>query len=185
MLTSWSKTVTHPRSRFPALSFRRTIRHGLEQFPIVKILELTCGRELTPYSQPFKVVTDSFICSINPLSHTLPTLQSMMSIESVPYGRRLPVTVIDNLAQSEPNRICFSISQNDEDISQGFRDITCKQYANAINHAARWLDMSVNNSKGAPFEVIGYEGPNDLRYAILAVAAVKVEKQVRSVQYLP
>lgn len=93
-------------------------------------------------------------------------------------GKRLIVATIDALVESNPDRVCFSIPQDDRDLSKGFRDITCRQFANAINHAAHWLESTLPTPDNTSFEVIGYQGPNDLRYPILAVAAAKVGKQV-------
>jgi hypothetical protein len=90
---------------------------------------------------------------------------------------------IDEQARSRPNDVFFSLPQDDNDLSQGFRDITCSNFANAINHAAAWLHANVAKSATTSFDAIAYRGPNDLRYPILAVAAAKIGKQVRSQQY--
>jgi hypothetical protein len=100
--------------------------------------------------------------------------------------RALP-TIIDEQALSRSMDILYSIPKDDNDLSQGFLDVTCKRFANAINHAAIWLHENVGESTrtvGGPFDVIAYTGPNDLRYSILAVAAAKVGKQVRQSPYI-
>ena len=51
-------------------------------------------------------------------------------------GRRLPITVIDQLAGTEPERPWISVPSNDDDLSKGFVDINFKQFSNAVNFAA-------------------------------------------------
>ena len=97
---------------------------------------------------------------------------------SVDTGRRLLANVIDSHAANEPNRIYASIPLNDSDLTLGFRDITYQQFANAINCAAWWINQQVRR-RGTPFETIAYSGPKDLRYPIIAVAAVKCGNKVR------
>ena len=62
-------------------------------------------------------------------------------------------------------------------MGKGFRDITCQEFANAVNHAANWLSTALGPSDGS-FEVFAYEGQNDHRPAILAAAAAKVGRQL-------
>jgi hypothetical protein len=84
----------------------------------------------------------------------------------------------DEQAWSRPDDIFFSIPRDDDDLSQGFIDITCGRFVSAINHATGWLRASIGKS-AAPLDVIAYQGPNDLRYPILAMAAAKTGQQVR------
>lgn len=95
------------------------------------------------------------------------------------YGNRLIASLIDSYAVTDPQRAWASIPRDNQDISKGFIDISYKQFANAINHASWWLETNLNSSESLPnFEVLAYAGPKDLRYPILAVAMVKVGKQV-------
>jgi hypothetical protein len=93
------------------------------------------------------------------------------------HGKRLVAALIDCHAVSNPGRAWASIPRKDNDPSKGFVDLTYKQFANAINHAAWWLKDNLDGARG-PFETLAYAGPKDLRYPIIAVAAVKVGKQV-------
>ncbi|KAI9869696.1 MAG: hypothetical protein M1830_005206 [Pleopsidium flavum] len=92
------------------------------------------------------------------------------------YGERLIASVIDYYAKKEPGRVWASVPRS-EDLSKGFTDITYKQFANAINHACWWLESNLGKSNGG-FEVFAYAGPKDQRFPILAVAAVKVGRQI-------
>jgi hypothetical protein len=94
-------------------------------------------------------------------------------------GRLLPST-IDQLALSRPNDIFFSIPKDENDLMRGFDDISCIQFSNAINHAAVWLQGRVGENDDILFDSLAYLGPNDLRYPILAIAAAKHGKQVRT-----
>ena len=86
------------------------------------------------------------------------------------YGKRLIAHTVDDLAAREPDRVWATIPLGPE-ISDGFRDITVKQLANAVNSVAWWLESKIGRSDR--FEVIAYLGLSDVRYAILFFAAVK------------
>ena len=95
-------------------------------------------------------------------------------------GKRLLANVIDSYAINDPERVWVSAPVDNEDLVKGFRDITYKQFANAINYASWWLKEKT--APAAPlFETVAYAGPKDLRYPILALAAVKCGKQVSRV----
>lgn len=59
----------------------------------------------------------------------------------------------------------------------GFRSISHAQLANAINRSAWWLDSNISDT------TFTYLGPNDVRYAILVIAAMKTKKRVRFIQW--
>lgn len=90
---------------------------------------------------------------------------------------RLLVTAIDQIANSQPQRTWVSVPKDEDNLSDGFVDITFKQFSNAINHAAAWLQSKLSPRSGS-FDTFAYEGPNDVRVAILTVAAVKVGRKV-------
>ena len=93
-------------------------------------------------------------------------------------GERLIVSLIDSYAVDDPNRAWASLPKDGEDLTKGFVNVNYKQFANAINHAAWWLEKQFPGHAGS-FETLAYAGPKDVRYPILAVAAVKCGKQVR------
>ena len=92
-------------------------------------------------------------------------------------GKRLLPVVIDHCAEKNPDRIWASMPRYDDDMSKGFRDITYREFADAINRAAWWLSAIVGKDDGR-YETFAYNGPKDLRYPVLAVAAIKVGKKV-------
>jgi len=120
----------------------------------------------------------SLAFSLNQVLYVFATAN--MSLKNA-YGERLIASVIDYYANKEPGRVWASVPRS-EDLSKGFKDITYKQFANAINHASWWLEYSLGKSKGN-FEIFAYAGPKDLRFPILAVAAVKVGRQVSQIDW--
>ncbi|KAI1419426.1 hypothetical protein F5Y12DRAFT_778076 [Xylaria sp. FL1777] len=92
------------------------------------------------------------------------------------YGRRLLPHIVDGIARREPERECFSIprSSNPKD---GWKTVTFKQYANAINHVAQKIIANCGRPSINAFPTIAYIGPNDARYVVLMLAAVKAGYQ--------
>lgn len=88
-----------------------------------------------------------------------------------PIGERLVVHAVDELAARTPDRIYATVSKSRYDLEQGFRDITIRQLANAVNVASWFIHERTGASKD--FEVIAYLGVSDLRYAFYTFAAIK------------
>lgn len=86
--------------------------------------------------------------------------------------------MIDYYAAEAPEKVYACVPKS-EDLSAGLLDVTYKQFANAINHAAWWLCAELGTCKES-FDTFAYAGPKDLRYPILAVAAAKVGRRVGS-----
>lgn len=93
------------------------------------------------------------------------------------YGQRLIVSLIDQYSKEAPERVWASVPQDENNLAKGFKDITYRHLANAINRASWWLDAALGKSNGN-FETFAYAGPKDMRFPILAVAAVKVGRQI-------
>ncbi|TVY21569.1 Non-canonical non-ribosomal peptide synthetase FUB8 [Lachnellula arida] len=93
------------------------------------------------------------------------------------FGERLIGTLIDAHAANDPTRVWASIPVDNDDLSRGYQDISYRQFSNAINHAAWWLKDQLG-TKGNRVETLAYAGPKDLRYPIIAVAALKLEKKI-------
>jgi len=83
--------------------------------------------------------------------------------------------VIDEAAEKNPDHILYTIPLTSNPLD-GFREISYRTYANAINRAAWWLKSILGISDC--FETIGYMGINDLRYQILCFSAMKVGYKV-------
>lgn len=93
-----------------------------------------------------------------------------------PHGQRFLVSLIDQHAKLKPNDAWVSIPVDDDDLTKGYKDVTWSQFANAINHAVRWLKQNLPATIFTqPFQAFGYIGPKDLRYPVLTVAAAKLD----------
>ncbi|KAI1505652.1 acetyl-CoA synthetase-like protein [Biscogniauxia marginata] len=94
----------------------------------------------------------------------------MASEGGQPYGRRLLPLVLDELAESNPNRLFAAIPKT-ANVTDGFRDITVADLAHCVNFMAQWIEDRFSRSDN--FETISYIGISDLRGPILFQAAVK------------
>jgi acyl-CoA synthetase (AMP-forming)/AMP-acid ligase II len=92
------------------------------------------------------------------------------------YGYRLLPQLIDERAEANHARPHASIPKS-TDIEQGFDHVSYWAFANAINRCAHWLINTVGRSSSS--EVLVYLATPDLRYQILAIAAVKAGYVVR------
>lgn len=99
-------------------------------------------------------------------------------------GSRTIVTLIDQYASEDPSRVWAVVPIEDSNLSKGFKSITYGELANAISHAALWLQQNLDPSVTA-LETIAYAGPKDIRYPIIAVAAAKVGRKVNTTVKLP
>ena len=104
------------------------------------------------------------------------SFQETMSSRMDTVGHRLLTSMIDHHATETPDKVYVSISRSG-DLSEGFLDVTYRQFVNAVNHASWWLDKEFGECQGS-FDTFAYSGLKDLRYPILAVAAVKVGRTV-------
>ena len=64
----------------------------------------------------------------------------MRTAEEGQNGHRLLANVIEFHANSNPARVWATAPVDDEDLTKGYRDITYRDFANAINHACWWLE---------------------------------------------
>lgn len=107
-----------------------------------------------------------------------------LPLPGVQHGERMALTLLDERSESDPQSLWVSVPVDGNDMSQGYKDITFKEFANAVNDAALWLVQNLPAS-GDDFQSFAYVGPKDLRYPILAMAAGKVGKVVRCIPELP
>ncbi|KAL1847203.1 putative NRPS-like protein biosynthetic cluster [Paecilomyces lecythidis] len=92
------------------------------------------------------------------------------------YGKRLFPHIIDERAQSGSSRPFAYIAKSPQ-AKDGFEEVSYARLANAINRASWWIVNELGSllSEG---DVFAYMGSNDLRYLILAVAAVKTGRKI-------
>lgn len=97
---------------------------------------------------------------------------SVANLSSTPYGRRLLPTLIDEVSSQDPDRECFQIPRSSEP-SDGWRVLSWKDVANAVNRCAHRIVEVCGTPEKDSFPTIAYLGPNDVRYIVLMIAAVK------------
>lgn len=88
------------------------------------------------------------------------------------YSQLIP-TLIDQIAENEPEATWAAVSVSPTETNAGYQNITYQQLANAINSAAWWLEEQLG--RGDMTEPLVYfgTGGSDIGYAILLIAAVK------------
>ncbi|KAF2094210.1 acetyl-CoA synthetase-like protein [Rhizodiscina lignyota] len=91
-----------------------------------------------------------------------------MAIES---GRLLPV-VVDEVARKDPSRVWASVPKEGTTIANGFRDITFKNLAAAINHLCWHLGPKLGQSTN--YTTVAYFGPADPSWHIVMLSLAKL-----------
>ncbi|GLA30077.1 putative NRPS-like protein biosynthetic cluster [Aspergillus niger] len=86
-----------------------------------------------------------------------------------PRSELLP-NIFDHYAQVKPDAIYAEYPVDPMTYEKGYRPLTYKAFANAINGVAGWLTKTLGPGTG---ETLAYLGPNDLRYPALVLGAVK------------
>ncbi|KAL6713342.1 hypothetical protein ACLMJK_008807 [Lecanora helva] len=79
--------------------------------------------------------------------------------------------VVDRIAKVTPDSVYAELPRSPVDLSQGFRQVTYRDFANAINGIAWFLRTNLGPSE--TFETLTYIGPNDLRHNLLLLGSVK------------
>ncbi|KAL9090375.1 MAG: hypothetical protein Q9159_002002 [Coniocarpon cinnabarinum] len=93
-------------------------------------------------------------------------------------GQRLLGPTIDAIARDDTSRVWAVKPHDDAHLSKGFREVTFRELADAIDRASWWLQDVLPEPK-EPFEVFAYLGPNDTRILLLVMAATKGRRKVR------
>ncbi|KAI9820172.1 MAG: putative NRPS-like protein biosynthetic cluster [Pycnora praestabilis] len=99
------------------------------------------------------------------------SLPSRSKASASNYGKRLLPTLLDDTAHANPEKPFASIPRTSNP-ADGFKDVTYRQVANAINREAWWLQEQLGRSQKS--ETLTFVGLNDLRYLFIAFACAKV-----------
>lgn len=83
--------------------------------------------------------------------------------------------IVDHYAKVKPEAIYAEYPISLMTYEDGYRPITFRLFANAINGIAWWLTEKLGPGNG---EILAYVGPNDLRYPALVLGAVKAGYRV-------
>ncbi|KAK0736570.1 hypothetical protein B0T21DRAFT_288249 [Apiosordaria backusii] len=92
------------------------------------------------------------------------------------FGRRLIPNIADERARLEPTREWISVPRS-TDPKHGWKKITYKDAANAVNRIAHKLVSTTGKPEPGSFPTVAYIGPNDVQYPIFALGAVKAGYQ--------
>lgn len=79
--------------------------------------------------------------------------------------------IVDHLARVAPDATYALFPKSPVTYSEGYRTVSYKDFANAVNGLAWWLHETLGPSQN--FEVLAYVGPNDVRYTALLLGAIK------------
>ncbi|CAK46842.1 hypothetical protein CBS115989_1281 [Aspergillus niger] len=85
-------------------------------------------------------------------------------------GHRLLPDILDYYAHDEPDRVFAAIPKT-KSVTDGFKDISVKKMATAVDHMAWWLERAFDGVSRKT--TLAYIGPPDLRYPILLLALMK------------
>lgn len=90
--------------------------------------------------------------------------------------------LFDHYGRTIPDEIYAEYPVSPMSYEHGYRPVTYRAFANAINGLAHWLTEKLGPGDG---EVLAYFGTNDLRYPALALGAVKAGYCVRKTIAFP
>lgn len=110
----------------------------------------------------------------------MPTLQFTEGAEPplpLPSRKQLLNHLVDGLARARPESVWAKVPRNEFDYAAGYRKITYRMMANAINGIAAWITEVLGPS--STFETLAYFGSWDPRYIFILLGAVKAGYKVR------
>ena len=90
-------------------------------------------------------------------------------------GRQLLPVVVD---ERNPNWLFARVPRSPTNLQDGFLNVTCGDFARAVNRAAGWLEDIFGQS--LTFDTLAYLGPSDIRYTIFVLGASKVGFKVNN-----
>ncbi|PWY68955.1 NRPS-like enzyme [Aspergillus sclerotioniger CBS 115572] len=94
---------------------------------------------------------------------------SILKSEFDPPTELIP-HLVDHYAKTTPEEIYAEYPISPTSYDDGYRPITYRSFANAINGMAWWLIKTLGPGRG---EILTYIGPHDVRYPALVLGAVK------------
>jgi acyl-CoA synthetase (AMP-forming)/AMP-acid ligase II len=90
--------------------------------------------------------------------------------------KQILATVVDGMEHAQPFALYAEYPYSPTSYEAGVRKVTYRDFANAINGLAWHLRRMLGPAEDFP--TLAYIGPNDLRYAALTLACVKVGYKV-------
>lgn len=86
------------------------------------------------------------------------------------------INIVDCRAKRTPRALYAEFPVSATTYEEGYKKITYEDFANAVNGAAWWLEKTLGRSEN--FDTLAYIGPNDLRYNVLILGAIKAGYKV-------
>jgi len=86
-------------------------------------------------------------------------------------------SLVDHRARHDGDVIWTEYPASPHSYGAGFKSVNYRQLANAVNGAAHWLERTLGG-RSTTFETLAYVGPNDIRYMVLVLAAIKAGYKV-------
>ncbi|KAL9630769.1 MAG: hypothetical protein Q9204_004551 [Flavoplaca sp. TL-2023a] len=103
------------------------------------------------------------------------TLQFSQHGESPPKlvhrNKQLLNNIVDGTARTRPSATYAEVPRSFHSYESGYRKITYRALANAVNGVAWWLQQELG--LGQDHQTLAYLGPNDLTYVMIILGAVK------------
>lgn len=93
------------------------------------------------------------------------------SHKTSPKAKQLLPHMVEELARLQPEKLYAEVPLSPTSLEEGYRKITYRNLANAVNGMAWFLKNTLGPAQGFP--TLQYIGPNDSRHYVLALAAVK------------
>ncbi|KAK0610810.1 hypothetical protein B0T14DRAFT_593567 [Immersiella caudata] len=109
-------------------------------------------------------------------SHTVQRPHVREGNDNKNYGRRLILNIIDERAYETPVREWIAVPRTSNP-KDGWKVITYAQVANAINRVAHKLVATSGLPKKGEFPTVAFIGPNDVRYLVFVLGAVRAGYQ--------
>ena len=88
------------------------------------------------------------------------------------------INLVDSRAKRNPEAPYAEYPASPTNFEGGYTKVSYHDFANAINGAAWWLEEKFGRSE--EFQTLAYIGPNDLRYNVFVLAAIKAGYKVSS-----
>ncbi|KAL8917524.1 MAG: hypothetical protein Q9172_005812 [Xanthocarpia lactea] len=90
---------------------------------------------------------------------------------SISRTKQLLNHIVDGTATTRPSAVYAEVPKSFDSYEPGYRRVTYRALANAINGIAWWLHHKLG--PGQHHQTLAYIGPNDLTYVIMILGAVK------------
>ena len=112
-----------------------------------------------------------------PTTMTIREIKDRETPPDYPFGKPdILNNIVDSRAKRSPRALYAEFPVSATNYEEGYRKITYEDLANAVNGAAWWLEKTLGRSE--TFGTLAYIGPNDLRYNVLILGAVKAGYKV-------